>query len=90
MDLEFSSLKDLYNHITPALKAKQSEMKRYGYNYIKVEDIWNYLKEVKWIKATDLSISEMVSDILNASDIQIDLYLKEKINKNTRVPNLEE
>jgi len=80
MDLEFSSLEELYNHIKPALKAKQCEMKRNGYDYIKIEDIWNYFKEVKWKKASDLSISEMVSDILNTSDMQIDLYLKQKLN----------
>ena len=86
MELEFSSLEELYNHIKPALKTKQSEMKRVGYDYIKIEDIWNYFKEVKWEKASDLSISEMVSDILNTNDMQIDLYLKQKLNlKNRKV-----
>lgn len=80
MELEFSSLEELFNHIKPALKTKQSEMKRNGYDYIKIEDIWNYFKEVKWKKANDLSISEMVSDIFNTSDMQIDLYLKQKLN----------
>jgi len=80
MDLEFSSLEELYNHIKPALNTKRNEMRRCGYDYIKIEDIWNYFKEVKWKKANDLSISEMVSDILNTSDMQIDLYLKQKLN----------
>lgn len=80
MELEFNSLEELFNHIKPALKVKQSEMNRKGYDYIKIEDIWNYFKEVKWKKANDLSISEMVSDILNVNDAQIDLYLKQKLN----------
>jgi hypothetical protein len=84
MELEFNSLEELFNHIKPALKTKQSEMKRVGYDYIKIEDIWNYFKEVKWMKATDLSISEMVSDILNTSNEQIDLYLKQKLNLSDR------
>ncbi len=88
--MEFSSLKELYEHIKPALKAKQSEMKRYGYDYIKIEDIWNYFKEVKWKKSKNLSISEMVSDILSTSNMQIDLYLKQKLNNELRNPNLEE
>ena len=45
--MEFNSLEELYERIKPALRCKQSEMKRNGYNYIKLEDIWNYLKEVK-------------------------------------------
>ena len=80
MELEFNSLEELFNHIKPALKAKLYEMNRNGYDYIKIEDIWNYFKEIKWKKANDLSISEMVSDILNTSDMQIDLYLKQKLN----------
>ena len=51
MDFEFNSLKELYEHIKPALEAKVSEMQRVGYSYIKAEDIWNYLKEIKWKKA---------------------------------------
>lgn len=84
MELEFNSLEELFNHIKPALNTKKAEMKRNGYDYIKIEDIWNYFKEVKWKKANDLSISEMVSDILNTNDSQIDLYLKQKLNLTDR------
>ena len=59
-------------------------MNRSGYQYIKIEDIWNYLKEVKWKKAKDLSLYEMVSDVLNVDDLLIDDYLKQKLNLKNR------
>ena len=49
MDITFDTLEDLYKRVKPALKTKKEEMKRLGYIYIKEEDIWNYLKEIKWI-----------------------------------------
>ena len=84
MNLEFNSLEELYNRLKPALNTKQREMVRKGYNYIKIEDIWNYLKEIKWKKANNLSLYEMVSDVLNVDDIVIDGYLKQKLNLKTR------
>ena len=90
MNLEFSSLKELYEHIKPALSTKVSEMHRVGFSYIKEEDIWNYLKEIKWKKASDLSLYEMINDILNTDNILIDSYLKEKMKSVERVPILEE
>ena len=84
MDIEFSSLEELYKRIKPALKTKKEEMRRNGIPYIKEEDIWNYLKEIKWKKSKGLSLSEMVSDILNADDLVIDDYLKTKLNQKDR------
>ncbi len=90
MDFEFSSLKELYDHIKPALETKVAEMQRLGYNYIKCEDIWNYLKENKWTKASDLSLYEMINDVLNTDNVLIDTYLKEKMKVSDRTLNLEE
>ena len=59
-------------------------MKRAGYIYIKEEDIWNYLKEVKWINSKNLSLYQMVNDVLNVDNILIDKYLKEKLNMRNR------
>ena len=49
MDLEFNSLEELYNRLRPALNAKMSELRANGYGYLKPEDIWNYLKEKKFV-----------------------------------------
>lgn len=85
MDIEFNSLKELYEHVKPALEAKKSEMSRIGYNYIKEEDIWNYLKEIKWKRSFDLSLSELVDDILNTDELIIDNYVREKLNLKDRM-----
>ena len=45
---EFETLEELYKRIKPALITKKNEMHRDGYIYIKEEDIWNYLKEIKY------------------------------------------
>lgn len=82
--LEFSNLEELYNRIKPALETKKREMKRNGYSYIKVEDIWNYLKEVKWLKSTNLALFQMVDDIMNLDIILVDKYLKDKFNTKNR------
>ncbi len=84
MNYEFTSLEELYNRLKPALEAKRIQMKRNGFNYIRIEDIWNYLKEIKWKKARDLSLYEMVDDVLNIDDIVIDSYIRGKMNLKNR------
>ena len=79
-DITFASLEDLYKRIRPALKTKKDEMNRAGYIYIKEIDIWNYLKDVKWINSKNLSLYQMVSDVLNADNVLIDKCLKEKLS----------
>ncbi len=87
---EFNSLEELYTRLKPALHTKKEEMRRAGYEYIKSEDIWNYLKESIWKKANNLSLHQMVSDILNTESAQIDTYLKEKLNMRNRTVYFED
>lgn len=84
MDVVFNSLEELYERIRPALTTKRREMRRNGFDYIKEEDIWNYLKEVKWLNASSLALHEMVSDVLNCDNDLIDNYLKTKLNMRNR------
>jgi len=84
MEAQFKSINELYVRLKPALTTKVEEMRRNGYLYIKEEDVWNYLKEVKWVKSVNLELYQMVSDILNTDDIEIDNYLKEKLNLRNR------
>lgn len=90
MDIEFNSIKELYDRLQPALNTKITELRRYDLDYIKKEDIWNYLKVNKWEKATDLKLYEMVDDILNLDNDKIDSYVKEQIRRKVIKPNLEE
>ena len=87
---EFQTLEELYNRLKPALHTKREEMRRAGYEYVKSEDVWNYLKETVWKKASNLSLYQMVSDILNTDDTRIDEYLKEKLNMRNRTVYFEE
>lgn len=84
MENEFTTLEQLYRRIRPALTAKVNEMKRQGYSYIKEEDVWNYLKEVKWINSKNLLLFEMVRDVLNVENSIVDDYLRKKLNSNNR------
>ncbi len=84
MEIEFTSLRELYARIEPALEAKRMEMIRSGYPYVKKEDIWNYLKEQKWKTSTDLSLAEMVNDILNSDAELIDDHLKNTLRRTRR------
>lgn len=89
MDLDFNSIEELYNRLQPALLTKKEQMRRNGYNYIKKQDIWNYLRDNKWKNSKDLSLYQMVSDILNTDDIYIDSYLKQQLKLRSRGANLE-
>ena len=84
MDIEFASVKELYERLTPALRTKELELKRNGINYIKKEDIWNYLTGYKWNKTNNLLLFEMVDDIFSVDSILLKNYVEDKF-KNVRV-----
>ena len=84
MDVEFNNILELYERLKPALLAKVAELKRNDINYIKIEDIWNYLKVTKWSSASNLLLYQMVDDILNIDNILLDNYVKDNV-KLTRV-----
>jgi RecB family exonuclease len=90
VEIKFTSLKELYVKIKPALTSKKEELSRIGLNHIKEEDIWNYLKETKWGKTTNLSLAEMVNDILNTDNDKIETYVKIKMKEMKRNLNLED
>lgn len=75
-DLEFTSAVDLYNRVKPALKTKLKELKRKKLDYIRMEDIWNYLIKNKWMSANGLDLCDVVNDILNVDNNKIDEYVK--------------
>lgn len=88
MDIGFRSIEELYRRVKPALTTKMREIHRNGISYIKEEDIWNYLKDKKWRSSKDLSLHQMVSDILNCDDILVDDHFKNTLSKNERFANL--
>lgn len=90
MDIEFNNIKELYVRLKPALSTKVRELRRNDLDYIKEEDIWNYLKVTKWVSANNLLLYQMVDDILNLNNNDIDNYVKEEIRKKVVKPNLED
>ncbi len=84
MDYEFSSKEELYQRVTPALKAKKAELNREGYTYIMEADVWNYLIQEKWTKSHNLMLCDIVDDILRTDNQLIDAYLKRKLESTSR------
>lgn len=88
LNLEFKSIKELYDSILPALRTKKYELKKLGY-LVSEADIWNYLTSTKWIKSINLTLSEMVNDIFLVNGNDISNYLINKIPSDIREPYFE-
>ncbi len=76
MDETFSSLEELYERLLPAMKSKLRELHHNHMIYIKVEDIWKYLRNNKWNRGVNLTLFDMVDDILNTDNNLIDEYVR--------------
>ena len=74
----FSNLSQLYNRVKPALKSKCLDFKRLGINNISEADIWNYLKNNVWNKGKDLTLADIVDDIMSVNLEALDEYLTKK------------
>ena len=77
MDFGLNNSLDLYKTLLPAINSKINELSKYEIFYVKREDIWNYLKQEKW-KDDNISLAEMVDDILNTDNEKLVKYVKEK------------
>lgn len=84
MDIKFNSQEELYDRVKPALNAKLQELHRLGFSYITIDDIWNYLKESKWKNGKDLTLSDIVSNIIHVDNKMLDEFLKGKLSKTRR------
>ena len=80
---EYTNIKELFNDLKPAFNVKLRLIKK-DYDYITRNDIWNYLKINKWCKDVNLTISEMVDDIIMVDIDKVDRFLKEYIKKQER------
>ena len=67
MDIEFKDREELYKRVVPALKVKRRLLLKKGIN-VNENDIFEYLAKEKWSKSFNLTLSDIVSDILNVED----------------------
>lgn len=73
---EYRSQKELYLNLVPALNVKIKLLRRNNYKNITREDIWNYLKDNKWRYGIDLTLADMVQDIIHTDNLEICNYVK--------------
>lgn len=76
----YSTQEELFKILSGAFKVKLRIIKN-RYDYIKMVDIWNYLKINKWCKDRNLSISEMTNDIISVDIDKVDMFLKQYLRQ---------
>ncbi len=79
MTYEFDSIEELHERVLPALNTRISELNELGYNDIDEKDIWEYLVSSKWRIANYLTLSDIVSDILNVDYSKVIEYKNNKL-----------
>jgi len=80
-EIKFNSLEDLYNRLKPALRSKIKELHSLDKVYINEIDIFEYLTDSKWENSNNLTLDQMVDDILYVDNNAIDEYVQKKIVK---------
>ena len=75
---EYKSQKELYMNLVPALNVKMKHLKRSNYKDITREDVWNYLRDNKWRFSVDLTLADMVQDIIHLDNLEISNYIKNR------------
>lgn len=79
----YKSQEELFNLLSGAFNVKLRLINK-EYNYIKKIDIWNYLKINKWCKDKNLTLSEMVNDIIEIDITKVDLFLKDHLKRENK------
>ena len=83
MDIEFKSLLELKERVKPALNTKLKELKSKNYNYITIDDIWNFLVN-NWKNSKNLTLYDIVNDILNSNTDDIEEYSVKRSEQNDK------
>ncbi len=75
---EYKSQLELYQGLIPAMNVKLKMLKKSDYRDITRDDIWNYLKENKWKMSVDLTLADMVQDIIHTDNQKLVSYIRSK------------
>lgn len=81
MEEFIESLDLLYERLLPALKSKKLEMHKEHMIYITMDDIWNFFYQTRWKKGSNLTLADLVDDILNTDNFEIDDYVRRERKK---------
>ena len=73
MKEEFKTIDELYQRVLPALKSKTKEFKKKKKD-INEEEIWNVLSKYKWIDSVNLTLFDIVDDILKLTITDFNNY----------------
>ena len=77
----FGTLIDLYNRVLPALKSKVKELKQNHITFVTEKDVWDCLRKKKWNGESDLTLYDIVNDILFVDEKEVVNYLNYKNRK---------
>ncbi len=77
-DIKFKSITDLYKRLLPALVTRKNDLRNQDIDTSELE-IWNYLRDVKWIDYNNLTLYDMVDHIFNFDLNTFEEYRKQKI-----------
>lgn len=77
----FKTIQELFQHVMPALKSKVKELKSYKIVFITEKDVWEFLKNTKWYREVDLTLFDIVNDILLVNEKEILHYISTKRKK---------
>lgn len=80
----FRSAEELYKKVEPALNSKHKDLTRVGVNYVQKVDIWNYLKNNVWNKKVNLTLGEVVNDIMTTPNAELENYVQDIMSKTKR------
>lgn len=64
MDLEFKSIEELKNRVMPALRIRVRELRKDKYD-VDEDSLWEYFVRI-WQDKKNLTLSDLVDDVLNA------------------------
>lgn len=59
----FKTEEELKERVKPALEIKKENLNKQGVN-VTIDEIWFYLKQNKWTKSINLTLNQVVNDIL--------------------------
>jgi len=74
--MEYTNQKELYIALLPAFSVKRRLNSITKYPNIKNSDIWRYLAESKWKYSINLTISDMVNDIIMVDVNDINQFIQ--------------